>query len=179
MEEVWRTISNYDYTHYMVSNHGRIKNTQTGNILKPQNSSNGYLQVSVRLKLTDRKNQAYSIHRLVGETFLLPDITRPYINHIDGDKKNNIVSNLEWCTPLENHSHAEKIGLSNHKESLNKANKVRLYKPFGQYTLDGELVAKYDNYNELEEKTGYKRQCVAKCCNGTYKTSHGYTWRFI
>jgi hypothetical protein len=60
---------------------------------------------------TARGVRRYRVHRLVAQLFLLPDASRPHVNHIDGNKLNNHVSNLEWCTPEENHAHAKRLGL--------------------------------------------------------------------
>lgn len=175
--EIWKVIDWEYFTNYEVSNYGRVKNTKTGNILKPLGKR--YSSVTIRLKKYDRKNTSYLIHRLVAIAFIPNPLGLPQVNHIDGDKLNNHYGNLEWVTAYENHIHAENNGLSNYKESLVKANEVRLHKPFGQYTLDGDLIQIYNDYAEMEVVTGYTRQCISKCCNGQYKTSHGFIWRFL
>lgn len=114
---------------YFVSNLGRVKNVgrtvvQRGNggklyehsyparILKPGHDSDGYLVVV--LCCPGNKHVNGRIHRLVAHCFLNSpgSSDRNQVNHIDGNKENNVVSNLEWCTVLENNVHARKAGLN-------------------------------------------------------------------
>lgn len=107
MEEVWKDIT--DYPNYQVSNLGRVKNKKTGKLKQPQIDRTGYYQ---QVWLTHNgKANTQRIHRLVAETFLgkHPDLM---VNHIDGDKLNNRVTNLEWCTAKENNDHAIRMGLN-------------------------------------------------------------------
>ena len=76
--------------------------------LKTRITRHGYEQVSLRL---NNKNKLVYIHRLVAETFIPNPENKPQVNHIDGNKQNNHVSNLEWCTSRENQLHAYKMGL--------------------------------------------------------------------
>lgn len=186
--EKWKAIEGYEGA-YEVSNFGNVRSVDRdivysngrvvsykGNTKKQTVDKYGYAYVGL---YSNQKHKQGMTHRLVAKAFIPNIDNKPQVNHIDGNKTNNNVENLEWVTPHENYIHAVKNGLSDSKASLNIANKVRLHKPFAQYTLDGEFIRKYNNYNEMEDITGFKRQCVAKCCHGTYKTSHGYLWRFI
>lgn len=108
-KEKWKTIKiNGENTKYKISNIGRIKNNNTNKILKPTLDSNGYK----RIKLLGHTKR---VSRLVAEAFLeKPDnVNKNQINHIDGNKKNNSVYNLEWCTQSENIKHAYHEGLNN------------------------------------------------------------------
>ena len=102
---------------YSISNLGRIKSisntairstgviySRKGKVLKPQLCSQGYPAIIVQRK-------RYRIHRLVAQAFLENRDNLPHINHIDGCKTNNIVSNLEWCTPKHNYEHSIRLGL--------------------------------------------------------------------
>jgi hypothetical protein len=98
-DEVWRPCTKSNK--YEISNGGKVRNSKTGRILKPANKG-GYM--SVGLTINDlRKTQ--SIHQLVGLTFIDNPENKPHINHIDKNKSNNHVNNLEWCTPAENNAH--------------------------------------------------------------------------
>lgn len=92
---------------YAISNTGKVKHLKSGNILKQQNTKSGYKQVM----LNSEKKQYYRVHRLVAYCFLSNPDNKPYINHIDGDKTNNHLDNLEWCTAKENDIHARENGL--------------------------------------------------------------------
>lgn len=100
-----------EYPGYRVSTCGMVEGTSRWGykrILKPSVSRNGYLRVSVRI---NGKTKNKSVHRLVLKTFSTPiDANKSEVNHIDGNKRNNKLSNLEWCTRKENSQHALKMG---------------------------------------------------------------------
>lgn len=68
------------------------------------NNNRGYLSVVVRRK-------TYMLHRLVAQAYIPNPLKKPFVNHIDGNKHNNHVGNLEWCTTAENNQHARETGL--------------------------------------------------------------------
>lgn len=101
----WKPIS--ESPAYEVSDRGDVRNSKTGRILKPVRT-NGYSQVV----LCDADGQhRRSVHRLVAAEFIDNPHGYPVINHIDGNRTNNRVDNLEWCTQSENMKHAYHTGL--------------------------------------------------------------------
>ena len=88
-------------------------------VLKPQVRGKGYLYVGL---LKDGKQVRVSVHRLVAETFIPNPENKPEVNHIDGDKTNNCVSNLEWVTTSENAIHAFETGLRKPKDQKGESN---------------------------------------------------------
>lgn len=101
--EVWLTVKNHP--NYEVSNQGHVRNKRNGKVLKPQlNKKEGYYRVNLN-------NKHYYIHRLVADTFFEGDHQKIDVNHIDGNRLNNNISNLEWCTRKENIRHAYINGL--------------------------------------------------------------------
>ena len=97
MLEEWKPIPTYP--NYSVSNFGRVKNNKTNYILS-QNTINGYCRVVLTI---NRKSVNKRVHRLVLETFTpIPDMEKYDVNHIDRNKTNNHLDNLEWCTRSEN-----------------------------------------------------------------------------
>lgn len=101
--EIWKKVEGFDY--YEVSSIGRVRSlphrTTKGKILKQSKTKNGYLRIVLRQD--DRKNN-FLVHRLVASAFL-PRNSYNQINHIDGNKTNNILSNLEWCSASHNMKH--------------------------------------------------------------------------
>ncbi|MCM3314862.1 NUMOD4 motif-containing HNH endonuclease [Psychrobacillus sp. MER TA 17] len=105
MMEEWRKIEGFP--NYSVSNLGGIRNDKFNRVLNPFDAG-GYEHVSL---WADNKRSDKKVHRLVAIAFLENRENKLEVNHIDGDKKNNSVSNLEWATRLENMRHAKITGL--------------------------------------------------------------------
>lgn len=104
--EKWKTIS--DYPNYQVSDRGRVKNVNTGKILKPRMHKNGYL--SVALYAGSRASQKrFSVHRLVLEAFEKNNNPNEETNHKNGIKTDNRFKNLEWVTKSENQYHSRRV----------------------------------------------------------------------
>lgn len=100
-----RWLSVRDHPNYEVSNHGQIRNKRTNKILKPQlNREGGYLRVALN-------GTRYYVHRLVADAFFDGEHGKIDVNHIDGNRVNNDLTNLEWCTRKENVRHAYINGL--------------------------------------------------------------------
>ena len=103
MEEEWRQI---DDTIYEVSSYGKVKNSKTGRIMKQKTTSKGYLECGIVVSTS--KSKTFRVHRLVAIAFISKEEDNEYgeprntVDHIDDDKKNNYVSNLRWCSAIEN-----------------------------------------------------------------------------
>lgn len=119
MTEEWRPVVGLEEL-YEVSNLGRVRNC-CGYIMKLRENRGGYLQVN----LSDDYSRSYPVvHRLVARAFIPNPKKSPQVNHIDGDRKNNRVDNLEWCTHGENMRRAFKLGNKNQKGSKNNGSKL-------------------------------------------------------
>lgn len=107
-------IKDYNYT---ITKTGLIKNCKTKKKVTSYIATNGYVRVRLQ-KNGERHN--YALHRLVAETFIPNPNQYPEVNHIDGNKLNNHVSNLEWCTRSQNMKHVWATGLR--KKSKKRCN---------------------------------------------------------
>lgn len=107
MKEIFKVIP--DFENYKISSYGRVFNIKTDSFLKPYKTEKGYLRIDL---FNNKGRKHFKVHRLVAEVFIENPENKPQINHIDGDKHNNNVTNLEWCTNLENAIHAKKMGLN-------------------------------------------------------------------
>ena len=110
MEE-WKQIE--QSPNYKISNYGRFKNKRD-KILKLKINAKGYYYCNISV---NGKVSKVKIHRLVAKAFVSNPLNKNIVNHIDGEKLNNIFSNLEWCTTKENNIHAIEIGLNNPREN--------------------------------------------------------------
>jgi hypothetical protein len=111
-DEIWKDVVGYEGL-YQVSNQGRVKSfwiKDSGRVMKLGMGTGGYLCVNLR---KDGKSKTVMIHTLVALIFIGVRPDGLQINHIDGVKTNNHISNLEYCTPAENIHHARKMGLNN------------------------------------------------------------------
>jgi len=104
--EIWKVIENLEG--YMISNFGRVKSLKKNIMLTPSMNNWGYLRVKLS---QDGKRYRLLIHRLVLKSFKPnEDLNKTECNHKDGNKENNYVENLEWCTRSDNMKHAYKLG---------------------------------------------------------------------
>ena len=103
---IWRNVMEFEGL-YMVSNTGLVKNSK-GKLISQQIQNSGYSIVHL---FSNNRRKAKTVHRLVAQSFLTLNDKKIQVNHIDGNKKNNSVENLEWCTPCENLRHSVKNGL--------------------------------------------------------------------
>lgn len=109
--------------HYEVSNFGNVRSIKfKTRILKPSVRKDGYVQYNLRKKGIRKIMLG---HRIVAQSFL-DESKKKFVNHINGNKTDNNILNLEWCTKSENTKHAIKTGLMPKKLNLKKANEIRM-----------------------------------------------------
>ena len=165
MEE-WKDIIGYEEI-YQISNLGRIKNKKTGKI-KKYGSCGEYQEVNL---YKNKKFQGFLVHRLVAIHFLKNIENKPCINHIDGNKLNNCVSNLEWCTYKENMAHCHKYLGTNQK---NKKGSI----PVLQYDMNGNLINEYPSMREAERQTKIQHTRISACCKGKIEYANKNKWKY-
>ena len=148
------------YPMYSVSDMGRVMKNSSKKIMKPSKMPNGYMQIN--LFTSDGRRKKELVHRLVAITFIPNERKLPEVNHIDGVRDNNIVSNLEWVTRKENVE----------KSTLPK--KIRVKKQ----TL--EFVGEYDSIQLACKALGLIQSNVSACLhNKNQKTHKGYVFEYI
>ena len=171
--EIWKKIDGFDG--YEISNHGNILSTKY-NSKKLLSIRKNVIYPSVCLHADGKKYNRY-IHRLVAEAYIPNPKNKPQVNHIDGNKKNNHKSNLEWVSNSENIKHAYKLGIKNPpRAQLGRFGKLHhLSKTIHQYS-DNVLINVFESTREVERLTGFKQSVVSKCARGLIKKAYGFKW---
>ena len=163
--EIWKQ---YEDTTYYISNKGRIKNIKTNNLLKGKVTSRGYIEWCLSTPDKMPKKKSYLAHRLVYQAFG-GELKEGYvINHIDGDKTNNNINNLEQILPSENIKHSY--------YQLNNSN----LKKVGKYDLEDNLIEVYASCADAaRQNPGCYPNLICNVCNGKTKTHKGYKWKYL
>jgi len=170
MEE-WRIVPNTNGK-IQVSNMGNVRSLLRGEpyVLKTQIDNKGYKRVRVTI---NRNKMTFKIHRLVANAFIPNPYNKSQVNHIDGDKTNNCVDNLEWSTNSENRNHAIKEGIwvnSNINPLLEHNNMIK--KPVIAYMGDKKM--RFESISSAEKF--FNSRHISDVLKGRRKTVAG--WRF-
>ncbi len=188
---MWKQIDEAD-DNCFISDKGEVKHNEY--LLKPRPTKNGYLRIQYKVngKFVDRY-----VHRLVAQYFISNPNNYKCVNHIDGDKTNNYVTNLEWCTYKQNMAHASTHNLVNRdsekRKSQCKLNQLRAVesasRPMVEYDEQGNFVKLhksgtnalyrlsykghyYFDLEKIKEITSYKEVKFIKAINN--KARHSY-----
>lgn len=156
-EEKWKDLQLYP--NFQISNLGRVKNIKTSNILKPR-LKNGYFMVNL-------KNKTASIHRLMALEFIENPENYPIVNHIDGNKTNNKISNLEWTTQKQNVSHSVQQKLI-----------TSYQRPVIQYSLEHIFIKEWESITIASKFMSCSRKAIYAVCVGENKTAKGFLWEY-
>ena len=143
--EIWKKIEGYE--NYSVSTYGRVRNDKLNIIMKTKSHFNYEI---VRL-ISNGERKPVRVHRLVAQTFLPNPDNLPQVNHIDEDKTNNHVENLEWCTSKQNINH----GTRNERSLLSQPNRREVI-------LDGVL---FPSVKSVARHLGCWQAAVSKALN--------------
>lgn len=165
----WKVLN--ENSKYEISNTGIVrridnKNTLSGCIIS------GYK--TVKLTFENSKQKRFYVHRLVAEHFIEnPDPkNKTFVNHIDGNKLNNCVENLEWVTPRENNLHYYREIKEKVKEKRRGVKAI----PVIQYSLQHEKIAEYPSMSSAHKATGISVVQIARAVHGEIKVANGFIW---
>lgn len=162
--EEWRDIS--EFPNYEVSNIARVRNKSSKLIKTPSVGKRGYPVLSFK---KDGHTYLRTLHRVFAIAWIPNPDNKREVNHINGDKCDCSINNLEWVTSFENLEHARRTGL--HNSDGDKA--VWQLK-------EGEVVAVYKSCSEAARITGFNRGNISSCARGNtrLKTYKGYEWKY-
>ena len=177
MKEQWRTAVYDGIVYeglYKVSNLGRIlnlnyRNTGKSKLMTPSENTDGYFKINLR---KNGETKTCYVHRLIAQTFIPNPENKPEINHIDEDKTNNRVDNLEWKWHKDNINHG-----THHERSAKTRTKGKLSKRVLQLSLDGELIREWESTQECG-RNGFCQGAVSECCQGKRKTHKGLRFMY-
>lgn len=185
--ENWKAIEGYE-EHYHVSNLGRVKSLareyrwgrgairrQAEKLLSPGRNSAGYSCVNL---VVSGISKNVVVHRLVAKAFLPNPEKKKEVNHKNGNKADNRLPNLEWCTREENQQHAYATNL--HKKTrviCAEGCRKRFSKPVMQLTKDGKEINVYPSENEAARVTGISQRNMNACIHGRVKSAGGFIWK--
>lgn len=168
MKEEWRDVVGYEGK-YIISNYGNLarvhKYTPTS-LKEPSTDEDGYL----RAKLHDKNSTKYiGIHKLVAQAFIPNPENKPQVNHINGDKTDNRVNNLEWVTASENNYHKFKVLDPKSYHKRRKAVKCE------------ELDRVFESVSAASEELNIHRCDIRNVANGRshHITAGGFHWKYV
>lgn len=192
--EIWKDIPGYEGL-YQISNFARVKSLERV-LINPNSkrrkvyyaslrilkqSGNEYKKVALANK---RHNKYCSVHRLLAESFMPNPLNYKEVNHIDGNKFNNQLNNLEWCSRKQNAVHAFSTGLINKdkvraavRKNVKRASEATR-KPIVKFSKDGVFVSEFRSLIDAANGNRFHAVNISKAALGKIKTAYGYRWEY-
>lgn len=167
--EVYKNIKEYDDI-YRASSLGNIKSLRTNKILNQHIGVNGYKTVALRKNSDDVKPKIFYVHRLLALTFIENENNYPVVDHIDGNKLNNDLSNLRWSTYSENvkNSHLTNANYNNKKKEVYKMD------------INNNIIEKYESIKDAKIINNYKYDAgIIRCCKNKQQLYDNFKWKYV
>lgn len=167
MEEIWKTIP--DLPRYEISNKGGLRNANTGKHLKTRVTKFGYEAVTISY---NKVQYVRSVHRLVAQAFIPNPQNKPEVNHIDENKLNNDITNLEWVTRKENLNHGtrnERAG-----KAISKSNSIAIIAT----NLKTSESTEFYGSRECARQLGLNHGNITLVLKGNRRQTGGYTFKY-
>lgn len=177
MEEKFLDIVGFE-GRYQVSDLGNVRslnyqNTGKPKLLTPIKHHQGYLLVHLG------ENKIRMIHKLVAEAFIPNPNHKRCVNHLDGNKHNNAVWNLEWATHKENTAHAIRTGLRDpHKNNKPLGDENPTRRPILQFSKDGQFIKRWECVSEAARQINCNPSQIINNAAGRGRSCHGFVWRY-
>lgn len=185
MIEEFRWIKGFE-GRYKVSNLGRFmmvsQTDSIGRVLpeRMKSTRKGVGGYSVVMLRKNGKKVIYLAHRLVAEAFIPNPENKPFVDHIDGSRNNNVATNLRWVTAAENNANPityQRL-LKGTLENPVCGDKNPYSRKISQYSIEGKFIAKYDSIGLASKNTKVCYACIVACAKGKRKTAGGFQWKY-
>ena len=190
--ELWKDIKGYEGI-YQISNLGNIRSLERITILESENQhkkykANRHIKCKIKKPTVNKcgyyqtvlykkgKKRNVLVHRLVAEAFLPNLNNKPTINHIDGNKLNNKLDNLEWATYTEQLIHVNSFlgKKSVISEKCREKRAIQLRKQVKR--SDGKV---YNSIAKASKDNNTYSSAIVRCCQGKLKSTGGYSWEYV
>lgn len=171
----WKPIEGFEGS-YSVNDTGQVYSHKSHKVMSTYYNNNGYEMI--KLSGGDRKH--FLIHRLVAKAFCDGYADGLVVNHIDGNRQNNVATNLEWCTTLENIHDTMRRGTHNYAEAHKAARIARRIKV---NCIDEKTGAVVNTFNSLEDAKDWlgvnSASHISTAINGKRARAYGYKWERV